>query len=106
MKFDNLFELAKVVSSDILKAEFAIKKKIPIDSILNLNIEMLPQDSNGELAREDPDEFMRLVNNCVAHKLNYLYEEGFLAKEKGFYRVYSKKELDKTLADITANGID
>jgi hypothetical protein len=106
MKFDNLIELAKAVSSDILSTEFKINKKIPINSDLNLNIELLPKDENGDLAREDPDEFMRLVNNCVAHKLNYLYEEGFLAKEKGFYRAYTNKELKKMLDDISVNDID
>ena len=106
MKFNNLIELAKAVSLDILRAELAISKKIPIDSDLNLNIDLLPEDDNGDMAREDPDEFMRLVNHCVAHKLNYLYEEGFMAKEKGYYRAYTKKELKKTLDAISANGID
>lgn len=106
MKFDNLTELAKAVSVDILAVEFKINKKVPIDIGLNLDIDMLPKDENGDLAREDPDEFIRLVNNCVSHKLNYMYEEGFLAKEKGYYRAYTKKELDKMVNDISINGID
>jgi hypothetical protein len=106
MKFDNLLELAKAVSNDILQVEFEINKKIPIDTELKLNIKQLPKDEHGDMAREDPEEFLRLLNNCVSHKLNYMYEEGFLAKENGYYRAYTKKELDKTLNDITANGID
>ena len=106
MKFNNLTELAKAVSVDILAAEFEFNKKVPIDCDLNLNIDMLPKDENGDLAREDPDEFIRLVNNCVSHKLNYMYEEGFLVKETGYYRAYTKRELDKTLNDISVNGID
>ena len=106
MKFDNLIELAKVVSQDILRYELTKKRKFPIDKQLNLNIELLPEDENGDMAREDPDEFMRLVNNCITNKLNYLYEEGFLAKKKGFYRVYTEKELQMQLDNIVVNGVD
>lgn len=106
MKFDNLVELAKSVSQDILREELLRNKKFPIDKQLNLNIELLPEDENGDMAREDPDEFMRLVNNCITNKLNYLYEEGFLAKKKGFYRVYTEKELQMQLDNIVVNGVD
>lgn len=106
MKFDNMVELAKSVSQDILKEELIKNKKFPIDKDLKLNIDLLPDDANGDMAREDPDEFMRLVNNCIYCKLNYLYEEGFLAKKKGFYRVYTEKELQMQLDDIATNGVD
>lgn len=106
MKFDNMVELAKSVSQDILKEELIKNKKFPIDKDLKLNIDLLPDDANGDMAREDPDEFVRLVNNCIYCKLNYLYEEGFLAKKKGFYRVYTEKELQMQLDDIAANGVD
>lgn len=101
-----MVELAKSVSQDILKEELIKNKKFPIDKDLKLNIDLLPDDANGDMAREDPDEFMRLVNNCIYCKLNYLYEEGFLAKKKGFYRVYTEKELQMQLDDIATNGVD
>ena len=101
-----MVELAKSVSQDILKEELIKNKKFPIDKDLKLNIDLLPDDANGDMAREDPDEFVRLVNNCIYCKLNYLYEEGFLAKKKGFYRVYTEKELQMQLDDIAANGVD
>lgn len=106
MKFDNMVELAKSVGQDILREELLRNKKFPIDKDLKLNIDLLPDDENGDMAREDPDEFMRLVNNCITKKLNYLYEEGFLAKKKGFYRFYTEKELQMELDNIIANGMD
>jgi hypothetical protein len=106
MKFNNLIELAKAVSNDILQVELKIKKKIPIDMNLDMNIDLLPKDDNGDMAREDPEEFIRLLNNSLAIRLNYMYEEGFLAKEDGYYRYYTSKELKKMLDDIGADDID
>lgn len=106
MKFDNLAELAKAVSLDIIYGEFKNTKKFPLDKDLVLNIDMLPDDEYGDMAREDPDEFMRLVNIAVVQRLNHMYEEGFLAKKNGYYRCYTKKELREQLDDISINGVD
>jgi hypothetical protein len=106
MKFDNLIELAKAVGNDILLVELTKNKKFPINKDLKLDIDMLPEDENGDLAREDPDEFIRLVNNSISNRLNYMYEEGFLAKKKAYYRIYTEKELRDQLLDISINGVD
>lgn len=106
MKFDNMVELAKSVSQDILRRELINSKKYPIGMSLDLDVELLPDDENGDMAREDPDEFMRLVNNCISKRLKYLYEEGFLYKNKDFYRVYTEKELKIQLKNIATNGVD
>jgi hypothetical protein len=100
MKFNNLHDLAKAVSLDILITELDINKKFPINDELRLDISKLPDDENGDMAREDPEEFMRLVNISIHHKLNYMYEEGFLAKKKGYYRAYTKAELDKQIKEL------
>ena len=106
MKFDNLAELAKSVSNDILNIEFRINKKVLIDNQLNLDIQLLPKDSNGDMAREEPEEFIRLVNNYTNHKLNYMYEEGFLYKEEGYYKPYTKKQLQEIMDSINEHGVD
>lgn len=77
-----------------------------MDQVLSLDIDRLPDDNSGDMAKEDPEEFTRLVNDYITFKLNYLYAEGFLDKKKGFYRMYSQKELQMQLDNISTNGVD
>ena len=100
MEFNNLTELAKAVSMDILRDEFLKNKKFPIDEHFSLDIDLLPDDKSGDMAREDPDEFIRLLNNSIKRRLNYLYDEGFLDKKKGYYRMYTSKEIEKQINEI------
>jgi hypothetical protein len=106
MEFDNISELAKEISVDIMRETFIAKKKFPINKEVTLDIHKLPDSDAGDMAKEDPEEFTRLVNGWLTTKLNYLYSEGFLAKKKGFYRVYTEKELQMQLDNIVANGMD
>ena len=100
MEFDNLVELAKAVGMDVLRDEFLRNKKYPIHNELKVDIDKLPNNHCGDMAREDPEEFMRLLNNCITHRLNYLYEEGFLDKKKGYYRMYTETELKKHIDQV------
>ena len=100
MKFNNLAELAKAVSLDILHDEFMVNKKFPINKELKLNIDLLPKDENGDMAREDPEEFMRLLNNCVTNRLKYLYEEGFLEKKKYYYYALTEQDIKDRLEEL------
>jgi hypothetical protein len=100
MKFDNLAELAKAVSMDVLRDEFLTNKKYPINKELMIDIDKLPNDECGDMAREDPEEFTRLLNNSVTIRLNYLYEEGFLDKKKGYYRMYTEAEIKKHIDQV------
>jgi hypothetical protein len=104
MKFNNIEELAKAVSVDILREMFISHKKYPINKELDLDIHKLPDDESGDMAREDPDEFVRLVNNYITNKLNYLYEEGFLDKKRGYYRMFSTKEINDQIKKLVEDN--
>ena len=100
MKFNNLAELAKAVSLDILTTEFRINKKYPINKDLLLDVSKLPDDDNGDLARTDPDEFIRMVNIAIDHKLKYMYEEGFLEKKKHYYYALTREDINNRLKEL------
>jgi len=93
MDFDDISELAKAVSIDIMRQTFIDKKKFPINKEVVLDIYKLPDSDAGDMAKEDPEEFTRLVNSWLATKLNYLYSEGFLEKKRGYYRMYTTEEI-------------
>lgn len=100
MGFDNLIDLAKAVSQDILRDEFLTNKRFPIHKEIKIDLNKLPDDQCGDMAREDPDEFERLINNCINNRLNYLYDEGFLDKKKGYYRMYTESEIKKQIDQV------
>ena len=93
MKFNNIEELAKAVSIDIMRQTFIDKKKFPVNKEVTLDIYKLPDSDAGDMAKEDPEEFTRLVNEWLNTKLNYLYSEGFLEKKRGYYRMYTTEEI-------------
>jgi len=106
MQFDKLTSLAQDVGDMMLSSVFREDGKVPIDIGFKVDFDKLSGFDEGELARSDPDNFVRLLNNHVYKRLNYLYDEGFLDKEEEFYRAYTKDEMEKIINDISANGID
>jgi hypothetical protein len=97
---NNLNELAKVVSADVLHNQFAKDKRYPIDHELVIDFNKLPLNKNGELAREDPEEFSRLLNMYTEVKIKYLYDEGFVRMDKGYYVVMSEKDIEDSIKAI------
>ena len=97
MQFDKLVNLAQSVGDMMLRSVFKEDGKVPIDIGFKVDFDKLSGFDEGELARSDPDNFVRLLNNHVYKRLNYLYDEGFLDKEQDFYRAYTEKEMQEQI---------
>lgn len=97
MQFDKLTSLAQDVGDMMLRVSFKKDGKVPIDIAFKVDFDKLSGFEEGELARSDPDNFVRLLHNHVYKRLNYLYDEGYLDKEEEFYREYTKVEMEEQI---------
>ena len=103
MQFDKLTSLAQDMGDMVLSRAFKESDKVPIDLACKVDFDKLSGFDEGELARSDPDNFVRLLNNYVYKRLNYLYDEGFLDKEEDFYRPYTDKEMQEQIKRLENN---
>jgi hypothetical protein len=106
-KPDKLTEMAISIGANVLCAELIKHKKHPVDDwCYELDIEKLFRENIDDheevnLVTENPSYFVKMINNTIGQKLNYLYSEGFLRKEDDFYYVLSKEEIEAQVNEYT-----